>query len=144
MALSLPFATEASWVTGKWDRLRTYLSLSSESSEGNFNIGVGWALLALLEDKPDRFSELLERLRSNTAKGLSVTNTASLQGCHDLLLKFHVLTEIEMISDLRNNDKADKSSLRNSLNLRLDALGPFLSEKQYILGLRRAVMQLSK
>ncbi len=143
-ALSLPFAAEASWVTGKWDNLRKCLSSSAGSSQGDFNVGVGQALLALSDGKLNQFSSLLDNLRHNTVRGLSATNTASLQGCHDSMLRFHVLTEIEMISSMQKVDQARKSSLRTSLNLRLDTLGPFLSEKQYILGLRRAVMELSK
>lgn len=118
--------------------------MSTDNSEGNFNVGVGRALLALSEEGLGESSAVVNRLRQHTVKGLSVTNTSSLQGCHDALLKFHVLTEIEMISGERNVDKPETSSLRTSLNLRLDALGPFLSDKQYILGIRRAVMQLSK
>ena len=60
------------------------------------------------------------------------------------MLKFHVLTEMEMISGIGKMDQASKSRLSKSLNIRLDALGPFLSDKQYILGLRRAAMQVSK
>ena len=114
------------------------------SSEDNFNAGVGRALLALADDKMDLFSNTLDQLRQTSAKNLSIINTASLQGCHDLLLRFHVLTEMEMISGVRSFNKFKKSDLRVSLNLRLEAIGPFFSDKQYILGLRRAVMQLSK
>ena len=141
--LALPFAVEASWVTGKWEKLRTYLSSTSDSAEADFNVGLGRALLALSEDKPEKFSRLLDRLRQDTARGLSVTNTTSLQGCHEFLLRFHVLTEIEMISGIRGRLNGDKSSLVASLGQRLDVLGPFHSDKQYLLGLRRATMQLS-
>ena len=143
-AMSLPFATEASWVTGKWDKLRNYLSQSRESSQGDFNAEVGQALLALLDKKLDKFSDILDKLRRNTAIGLSTNNTASLQSCHESMLKFHVLTEMEIISGIRDASQPKKANLLTSLNLRLDALGPFLSDKQYILGLRRAVMQLSQ
>ena len=60
------------------------------------------------------------------------------------MLKLHVITEIEMISNVRNLDQAEKTHLRTSLDLRLEAIGPFLPDKQYILGVRRAVMELSK
>ena len=142
--LSLPFAAEASWNTGKWDKLRRYLSMSTVLPQRQFNVGLGEALIALSEDKLDSFSEMIKNLREDTIRGLSVTNTASLQGCHDSVLKLHVLTEVEMISGVRSADPDQKMSLHKSLRLRLDALGPFLSDKQYILGLRRAVMELSK
>ena len=141
--LALPFAVEASWVTGKWEKLRTYLSSTSDSAEADFNVELGRALLALSEDRVEEFSRLLDRLRQNTARGLSVTNTTSLQGCHEFLLRFHVLTEIEMISGIHGRLIGDKSSLLASLGQRLDVLGPFHSDKQYLLGLRRATMQLS-
>jgi serine/threonine-protein kinase ATR len=143
-ALSLPFAVEASWVTGKLSKLRDCLALATENSEGDFNVGIGRALLALSEDRLVQFSSILENLRQITAKGLSMTNTASLQDCHEALLRFHVLTEIETISGVRDGNIADKRSPTASMNQRLDVLGPFLSDKQYILGLRRATMQLSK
>ena len=142
--LSLPFAIEASWVTGKWDKLKRYLSMSTEALDGDFNVGVGRALLALSEDDISQFSIVLDQLRHNTARGLSVTNTMSLQGCHDSLLKFHALAEIEMIGSSKDMDKKKKSSLVTSMDRRLDVLGPFMSDKQYLLGLRRASMQLSK
>ena len=110
----------------------------------NFNAGVGRALLALSEEQQDKFADILDELRQDAIRGLSTNNTTSLQGCHDSMLKFHVLTEMEMICSIEKMDQTCKSRLTTSLSLRLDALGPFLSDKQYILGLRRAVMQLSK
>ena len=142
--LSLPFAVEASWVTGKWAKLKKYLPESSLTLGGDFNVGVGRALLALSQDETDRFSLILDSLRQNIAKGLSTTNTISLQSCHDAMLQFHVLTEMEVISGVRNKNNDEKANLVRSLNQRLDVLGAFLSDKQYTLGLRRATMQVSK
>lgn len=142
--LSLPFAVEASWVTGKWAKLKKYLTESRLTLGGDFNVGVGSALLALSQDETDNFSDILDRLRQNTAKSLSATNAVSLQSCHDAMLQFHVLTEIEVISGIWNKEDMERSSLVKSLNQRLDVLGAFLSDKQYILGLRRATMQVSK
>ena len=142
--LSLPFATEASWVTGKWDKLEGYLSMSTEASDGDFNVGIGRALLALSKDNISQFSSIVDQLRRNTVRGLSATNTASLQGCHDALLRFHALAEIEMIGCAGDMDKGKKCSLVSSLTQRLNVLGPFVSDKQYLLGLRRAAMQLCR
>lgn len=55
-----------------------------------------------------------------------------------------MLTEIEILSGVQNGDIPDKKSLTASMSRRLDVLGPFSSDKQYILGIRRATMQLSK
>ena len=142
--LSLPFAVEASWVTGKWAKLRKYLTQSNLALGGEFNVGVGRALLALSQDETERFMNILDTLRQNIAKSLSTTNTTSLQSCHDPMLQFHVLTEMEAISGVRTKDDVEKPGLVRSLNQRLDVLGAFLSDKQYTLGLRRATMQVSK
>ena len=142
-ALSLPFATEASWVTGKWDKLRMYIDQAPPRT-GEFNVGIGRALLALADNQTEQFARILEDLRSFEIRSLSSTNTASLQECHSSMLRFHVLTELEAISGVQNDEDLDKPRLMASLNQRLNVLGPFLSDKQYILGLRRAAMHLSK
>ncbi|KAL8809103.1 MAG: hypothetical protein Q9200_003724 [Gallowayella weberi] len=141
--IALPFACEASWVTGKWDRLEEYLGYASEELNGNFNVGVGRALLELAKNQKDAFIKILDDVRRRTAKSLSTTNTASLQACHEILLKLHALTEIEIIGGTRKHRLIDKLSLAVTLEQRLDLLGAFNSDKQFLLGLRRAAMQLS-
>ena len=91
-----------------------------------------------------QFSNVLDQLGRNTVRGLSATNTTSLQGCHDSLLKFHALTEIEMIGGAVKMDNNKRLSLLSLMDQRLDVLGPFVADKQYLLGLRRAAMQLCK
>ena len=142
-AVCLPFATEASWVTGKWDKLKTYIS-QTPAAESDFNARIGRLLLALRENQTELFAESLNHLRANISRSLSPTNTASLQECHDLMLKFHVLAEIEVISGISHQQYLSKPGLIKLLSQRLEVLGPFVSDKQYILGLRRATMQLSK
>ncbi|KAL9021748.1 MAG: hypothetical protein Q9185_001112 [Variospora sp. 1 TL-2023] len=143
-SLTLPFACEASWVTAKWNKLADYVSQASEALRGNFSIEVGRALLALAKDEKDDFTHILDDMRRRTVKSLSTTNTASLQACHDILLKLHALTEIETIGGVCRHGSLDKPSLLASLDRRLELLGAFSSEKQYLLGLRRAAMQLSR
>lgn len=141
---TLPFACEASWVTGKWDKLEEYLAHAPETLNGSFNIGVGRALLALGKDSKEVFAKCLDDVRRRTARSLSATNTASLQACHDVLLKLHALTEIEAIGGRQSHGSLNKPALAASLDQRLELLGPFISNKQYVLGLRRAAMQLSR
>ena len=143
-SLSLPFATEASWVTGKWDKLEKFLCNYPGPSDGDFNVGIGKALLALSQNHVDRFTVVLDKLRHDTARSLSTSSTTSLQACHDAMLRFHVITEVEAISGVQDTDKVEISTLMMSLNRRLNVLGVYLSDKQYLLGLRRAAMQLSK
>lgn len=143
-ALSLPFAAEASWVTGKWDKLKQYLLPSGEAFGGDFNVRIGGALLALSQENLVGFSEAIDNLRHVTARSLSAINTSSLQACHEAMLRFHALTEVDAISGVSAGENDETSTLLSSLDKRLDLLGAFVSDKQYLLGLRRATMQLSR
>lgn len=142
--MSLPFAAEASWVTGKWEKLRQYLTPAVEEFGGDFNVRIGVALLALSQGQLDKFTNTLDNLRQITAKSLSATNTTSLQACHEAMLRLHAITEVESISGVHAPKGDDKASLLSSLDKRLDLLGAFESDKQFLLGLRRATMQLSR
>lgn len=144
ITISLPFAAEASWVTGKWTKLKQYLLLSNDALRGDFNVGIGRALVALSQKDFEGFSVILDSLRQITAKGLSTSNTTSLQVCHDAMLKFHAITEVETLSGVIGSKEDDRLSLLSSLDRRLELLGAFVTDKQYLLGLRRATMQLSK
>ena len=141
--VSQPFAVEASWVTGKWDKLKDYMSETTIENTGDFNVGVAGALIALYDKKHDEFRARLAKLRKDAARSLSTTIISSLQTCHDTMLKFHVLTEIEAISGIEQTDST-RATLAESLQKRLDVLGAFSSDKQYLLGLRRAAMQASR
>ena len=143
-ALCLPFAVESCWVTGNWIKLRKYINSLGGSTVGDFNIGIGSVLLALLDGHDDIFLEKLETLRRNLAKSLSTTNTMSLQVCHDVMLRLHVLTEVELISGVGPAKEIDLPTLMTILGPRLSVLGAFLPEKQYLLGLRRAALQLTR
>lgn len=144
---TLPFAAEAAWSTGKWSHLERILASPSEqaNSSVDFNVGVGRALLALRSKQAEKFKEILESLRAGVAKDLSPTSTSSLHACHDNLIKLHVLYEVEAISGLPAVESpADKDAILENLERRLDVLGAYTSDKHYLLGVRRAVMQLSK
>jgi serine/threonine-protein kinase ATR len=111
-------------------------------------VSVGQALLALREKDSSKFLGLIGQLRERLAEGLSGQNTSSIKSCHDYLLKFHALTEIESISGLvgrnavRENPNV-RQTLQVDLDRRLQILGAFDSDKQFLLSLRRATMQLS-
>lgn len=143
LSIALPFAAEAAWVTGKWDKLAKLLSHGTDIVAGDFNVSIGSAMLALKEHDSARFTNILHELRQNTAGSLTVTTTASLQACHDAMLKFHVLAEVEAISGVRSIQANNRPMSMGTLDQRLNVLGAFLSDKQYLLGIRRAVMQLS-
>jgi serine/threonine-protein kinase ATR len=67
----------------------------------------------------------------------------SLSSSHDHLLKLHALCELDAMSGFGSAD-VDSKVIIQTLNERLDKIGSFTEDKQYVLGIRRAVMQLSK
>lgn len=60
------------------------------------------------------------------------------------MLKLHVLTELEMIAGVNREIEVDRPTVLAKLNTRLEMIGAFLNDKQYLLGIRRAAMQLSR
>ncbi|PYH81420.1 protein kinase [Aspergillus uvarum CBS 121591] len=141
----LPFAVEASWITGNWDRLHNYLRLGSQDTS-DFNIGIGIAFDALRHDDRARFEQLINGLRLNVAKSLTANSVTSLQSCHDSIHRLHALCEIEFIVKIGHEpciEQRSRSEVRAVLDRRLDILGGYISDKQYLLGLRRATMELT-
>ncbi|PTU20188.1 hypothetical protein P175DRAFT_0502334 [Aspergillus ochraceoroseus IBT 24754] len=142
----LPFAVEASWMTGKWEKMHSYLDLCTQKRTADFNIGVGSALDAFRCGHKKEFGEIINNLRLSVTKSLTTNSVTSLQSCHDNMLKLHALTEVESVALVeidasKNNDS--RSELQDSLDRRLDVLGGYISDKQYLLGLRRATMELT-
>jgi len=140
----LPFATEASWETGRWDMLEKYVSIAPVEIGGNFNVNIGRTLLALLKKDYKTFDGTIESLRENIAGSLSADTTSSLAVCHDSMLRLHVLTELEMIAQASREDEPKRVEILESLDRRLEVIGAYLNDKQYLLGLRRATMQLCR
>lgn len=140
----LPFAAEASWATGRWNILAKYTSLAPPGIGEDFNVNVGRALLALQKGDEDIFKFSIKSLRDRIARSLSTATTSSLGACHDTTLKLHVLTELEMIAGIDQATNGDLPGILESLNRRLEVIGAFLNDKQYLLGIRRAAMQLSR
>jgi serine/threonine-protein kinase ATR len=142
----LPFATEAAWSAGKWTQLERILvsSKTAKTTFLDFNVGVGRALLALRSKDIGEFKDIIAMLRESLARSLSPSSTTSLQACHDTLVKLHALYEIETISGLSPQGTGDRTVILENLNRRLDIIGAYTSDKQYLLGLRRATMSLSR
>jgi len=134
---------EASLWTAKWEKLGEYLMLCPEESTSDFTIGIASALNALRKGDKAAFHETVEGLRLSRAKQMTSNTTSSLQSCHDELLQLHALSEIEAIVGADEQTPSARAKLINALDHRLDLLGVYTSEKQYLLGLRRAAMRLS-
>lgn len=139
----LPFAIESTWITSKWELLDKYLPTGSDQTSGDFNIGVGAALNALRQGKPKSFRKIVNELRRNVAKGLTAGVVASFQASHDSVMKLHVLAEMELVADARATSERGTTAVFETLDRRLEMLGGCISDKQYLLGVRRAVIELS-
>lgn len=116
--------------------------LATTKRTTNFDIGVADILVHLQKRDTKKASELTDTLRSSVARSLSAVNTSSMQACHDSLLKLHCLHEIRSLSDVLTGDAelVDYSKLMATLDSRLAVVGSYISDKQYVLGIRRAVM----
>jgi serine/threonine-protein kinase ATR len=144
---TLPFATEAAWSTGKWVQLERILGTSSNLQTNtflDFNVGVGRALLALRRKDAAEFKTIIETLREALARGFSPSSTTSIHACHDTLVKLHALYEIEAISGMAPQGTPNRAVILENLDRRLDIIGAYTSDKQYLLGVRRATMSLSR
>lgn len=134
---------EASWITGKWTKLHNYLQLRSEQNTGYFNIGIGSALDAFGQGDKISFGEIINSLRLNVVKSLTANSVASLQSCHDSILRLHALMEVECIANSGSEGTNSHSHVTDTLDRRLDVIGGYITDKQYLLGLRRAMMELT-
>ncbi|KHJ35348.1 putative protein kinase rad3 [Erysiphe necator] len=138
----LPFAIESSWATGRWSTLEKYVSMTTHSIAEDFNVSIGRVLLALRRKEKDKFQLGIQKIRERLAQSLSFATTSSLRVCHDTMLKLHVLTELEIIAGTDSKSPIIGNILR-TLNDRIEVLGAYLNDKQYLLGIRRAAMHLS-
>ena len=84
--------------------------------------------------------KLIAELRITNAGSLNSTSVSSLQSCHDVLLRLHVLDDLESISTTRSETR---TLVLTDLDRRIEVIGADVSNKQYLLSLRRAAMALS-
>jgi len=143
----VPFAVEASWTTGRWDALQKYLDMyNGRDITEVFNLGIAHALLCLRNPHWfDNFPDDIRMLREKVAASLSYTATSSLQACHDAMLQAHVLTELEHLGRRRDADGEDPEQMMVGFSRRLEIIGAsFANDKQYVLGIRRAAMELMR
>lgn len=110
-------------------------------------MNVGKALLAIKKKDTTGFSSIVRSVRERIAGSLTISTTSSIGSFHEPMLKLHVLTELEMIEGSgRASDEqfVYRRQVIESLDRRLETIGAYLHDKQYLLGIRRAAMQLSR
>ncbi|KAI8722117.1 Non-specific serine/threonine protein kinase [Fusarium sp. LHS14.1] len=141
----MPYAVEAAWVTRRWQSLAKFSKRFHGDVVEDFNISVA-TIFAKLRNKSDlsELTLLVNDMRRKISASMSTSSTASLQACHDLLLKAHILTDLEIIMATPTEDEVARQKSMSLLDRRLDILGAYVNDKQYLLGIRRAAMELSR
>ncbi|KAK4200596.1 hypothetical protein QBC40DRAFT_68990 [Triangularia verruculosa] len=141
----VPFAVEASWATGRWETLEKYLGFYHTGDVSEiFNLGVGQALLCLKKRDMGRFREHIQVLRDKVAGSMTYSATSSLRACHEAMLRCHVLSDLEMIATNKSQGGGDNQAIIGTLDRRLEVLGAYVGDKQYLLGVRRAAMEIMR
>jgi serine/threonine-protein kinase ATR len=140
---TIPFASEAAWMTGRFDILEDLMINDGARTSQDFNAGVARVLLAQLDGSLPKFYSEVSELRASISRSISPSTTMSLTSAHSHMLKLHVLYELEMLSGF-NQNPTDAERIMLCLDRRLDIIGSFTEDKQYILGIRRAAMEISR
>ncbi|KAI1816156.1 phosphatidylinositol 3 [Poronia punctata] len=138
----VPFAVEASWATGKWQTVEKFLGRYQGDPTEDFNVSVAQALVFLRKGWTKEFFEILRNTRERIGSSMTSSTTASFQVCHEPLLRAHVLSDLELIAGMNSDGDQHPQDILKSLERRLEVLGSYVNDKQYVLSVRRAAMGL--
>lgn len=141
----MPFAVEAAWVTGRWESLLKFTNRFQGNDLDDFNISLA-ILLGLIHQSasPAAINNMLQDMRTKVANLMTPSTTVSLQAAHDVLLKCHVLTDLEFIIRAKSGKEQERRITKTLLEGRLEVIGAYFNDKQYLLGIQRAVMELTR
>ncbi|KAI2611792.1 phosphatidyl inositol 3-kinase [Hypoxylon sp. NC1633] len=140
----VPYAVEASWATGRWQTMEKFINKYRGDRTENFNVSIAQALLHLQKGWTKAFVDEMRTLRERVNSSMTFSVTSSLQACHEPLLKCHVLTDLELIAGINNDGSQHPQEIVKTLNRRLEVLGSYVNDKQYVLSIRRAAMELMR
>ena len=141
----MPFAVEAAWVTGRWESLLKFKSRFHGSILQDFNISMAALFESLRKNRHlDCFTGTVQSMREKIASEMTASATSSLQAAHELLLKCHVLADLEIIIGSKSGEEDERRVMMTLLDGRLEVIGAYFSDKQYLLGIRRAAMELTR
>lgn len=110
----------------------------------NFNVSIGQALVYLQKQWTKAFVNEMRTIRDRVNSSMNFSVTSSLQACHEPMLKCHVLTDLELIAGINNDGSQHPQEILKTLNRRLEVIGSYVSDKQYVLSIRRAAMELMR
>lgn len=142
----VPFAVEAAWATGRWETLAKYLDLSKSSDAAyvDFDVAIGEVFRDLQQGNTKNLIPAINSVRERIAASMGLTETASLQACHDIMLRCHVLADLELVISAQACEGQENREVMKVLQRRLDVLGSHVEDKQYLLSIQRAVIELRR
>ncbi|TGJ81418.1 hypothetical protein E0Z10_g7330 [Xylaria hypoxylon] len=138
----VPYAVEAAWATGRWQTMQKFFGKYQGDPSEDFNVSIAQALLYLHRGWTKEFFQTMKTMRERVGSSMTSSATASLQACHEPILRAHVLTDLELIAGMNNDGDQHPQDILKSLGRRLEVLGSYVNDKQYVLGIRRAAMEL--
>ncbi|XXH03128.1 hypothetical protein Hte_009521 [Hypoxylon texense] len=140
----VPYAVEASWATGRWQTMEKFIKKYQGDHTENFNVSIGQALVYLQKRWTKAFVDEMRTIRDRVNSSMNFSVTSSLQACHEPMLKCHVLTDLELIAGINNDGSQHPQEILKTLDRRLEVIGSYVSDKQYVLSVRRAAMELMR
>ncbi|KAI0384338.1 phosphatidyl inositol 3-kinase [Hypomontagnella monticulosa] len=140
----VPYAVEASWATGRWQTMDKFIAKYQGDRSENFNVSIAQGLLYLQKGWTKAFIDQMKTLRERVNASMNFSVTSSLQACHEPMLKCHVLTDLELIAGINNDGNQHPQEILKTLDRRLEVLGSYVNDKQYVLSIRRAAMELMR
>lgn len=104
------------------------------------------AVFASLHSNGDgtQLERIMQDMTDKIAAAMTTSATASLQAAHELLLKSHILADLQVIIGMKSKSDSEQKKTLALLDTRLDVIGAYFDDKQYILGIRRAAMELMR
>ncbi|KAH6604197.1 hypothetical protein Trco_007643 [Trichoderma cornu-damae] len=139
----MPFAIEAAWVTGRWESLDKFINRFQGNVVQDFNMSLGVLFESLYRNAAtETFAETARMMKENIALSMTSSTTASLQAAHEVMLKCHVLTDLEIIIGTKTESDEERMKSISLLEGRCEVIGAYFNDRQYVLGIQRAAMQL--
>lgn len=139
LANLLPSAVEACCMINDSASLTRHLKVIPETMADDFNVGIGFAIDANNSSDPEALMKHVKSIRKNITTSLTAASGSSLSGCHTELRRLHILSEIEMLKDGWGETPESMTDIFENFEKRLNAVGSYISDKQSILGVRRAM-----
>ncbi|KAJ3103331.1 hypothetical protein HDU97_010236 [Phlyctochytrium planicorne] len=130
------YSIEACWRLGSWSTLENIVALPHEQ---NFEVRIAKLLLAARERNSSTFYKLLKETREELTTPLSAASMESYLRGYDIILKLHMLHEVERAFNF-SQSKEPVDDLLKAWDSRLKICVSSLKVREPILNLRRILL----